>query len=270
MRGAMLLAAIGMTAVACGADAPSAEVGAGASPLTVARRTPVWVADVVRAYPHDTSAYTQGLQWHNGQLFEGTGQVGSSSIRRVVLETGEVVQRRDLAPPHFGEGIVVFGDQLFQLTWQSGVAFVYDARTFAPRGEFRYTGEGWGLTSDGTQLFMSDGTEAIRVLDPETFTVQRVVAVSENGTPVRNLNELEWVKGELWANVWTTDRIARIDPQSGAVVGWIDLAGLLPSSLRHGGEDVLNGIAYDAENDRIFVTGKKWSRLFEITLRPKP
>ena len=266
----LLAAALLTTTSACGGDAPSAEVGAGASPLTVARRTPVWVADVVRAFPHDTSAYTQGLQWHNGQLYESTGQVGRSSIRRVVLETGEVVQRRDLAPPHFGEGIVILGDRLYQLTWQSGVAFVYDARTFAPISEFRYTGEGWGLTSDGTQLYMSDGGPGIRVLDPATFTVQRVIAVTENGTPVRNLNELEWVKGEIWANVWTTDRIARIDPQTGAVVGWIDLTGLLPQSLRHGREDVLNGIAYDAEGDRIFVTGKNWARLFEITLRPRP
>jgi glutaminyl-peptide cyclotransferase len=266
----LLAAALLALTSGCGGDAPSAEVGAGSSPLTVARRTPVWVADVVRAFPHDTSAYTQGLQWHNGQLYESTGQVGRSSIRRVVLETGDVVQRRDLAPPHFGEGIVILGDRLYQLTWQSGVAFVYDARTFAPISEFRYTGEGWGLTSDGTQLYMSDGGPGIRVLDPATFAVQRVIAVTENGTPVRNLNELEWVKGEIWANVWTTDRIARIDPQTGAVVGWIDLTGLLPQSLRHGREDVLNGIAYDAEGDRIFVTGKNWARLFEITLRPRP
>lgn len=250
---------------ACSADAPAAE--GGASPLTVRPRTPEYVADIVRAYVHDTSAFTQGLQYVDGVLYEGTGEVGTSSIRRVALETGAVQQRRDVPPPYFGEGIVVLGDRLFQLTWKNRVAFVYDKATFAPRGEFTYEGEGWGLTSDGAELFMSDGTATLRVLDPATFTVRRTIAVNENGSPVRYLNELEWVKGELWANVWTTDRIARIDPQTGAVIGWINLTGLLPASLRHGAEDVLNGIAYDAAGDRIFVTGKRWARLFEITLR---
>ena len=264
-RSLLLCAVAAVIATACGADAPAAE--GGASPLTVRPRTPEYVADVVRAFAHDTSAFTQGLQFVDGVLYEGTGEVGTSSIRRVRLETGEVQQRRDIPAPYFGEGIVVFGDALYQLTWKNGVAFVYDKQSFAPRREFRYEGEGWGLTSDGTQLFMSDGSATVRVLDPQTFTVLRTIAVNENGSPVRNLNELEWVKGELWANVWTTDRIARIDPQTGAVVGWINLTGLLPASLRHGNEDVLNGIAYDAAADRIFVTGKRWARLFEITLR---
>jgi glutaminyl-peptide cyclotransferase len=264
-RSLLVGAIAAVVAAACGGDAPAAE--GGASPLTVRPRTPEYVADVVRAFTHDTSAFTQGLQFVDGVLYEGTGEVGTSSIRRVRLETGEVQQRRDVPAPYFGEGIVVFGDALYQLTWKNGVAFVYDKQSFAPRREFRYDGEGWGLTSDGTQLFMSDGSATIRVLDPQTFGVLRTIAVNENGSPVRNLNELEWVKGELWANVWTTDRIARIDPQSGAVVGWINLTGLLPASLRHGNEDVLNGIAYDAATDRIFLTGKRWARLFEITLR---
>ncbi len=269
LRRTLLATAAALALVACSTDAPSAEVGRGASPLTLRKRTPEYAVDVVRAYPHDTTAFTQGLLWHDGALYEGTGVVGRSSIRRVELATGAVQQRRDLPAPHFGEGIVILNDLLYQLTWQSKQAFVYDARTFAPKGEFSYEGEGWGLTTDGSQLFMSDGTSTLRVIDPATFTVLRLIPVTENGSAVRNLNELEWVKGELWANVWTTDRIARIDPTTGAVVGWIDLAGLLPQSLRHGGEDVLNGIAYDAAGDRLFVTGKNWARVFEVTLRPK-
>ena len=265
LRHALVALSAPVLLAACSADAPAAE--GGASPLTVRPRTPEYVADVVRAYVHDTSAFTQGLQYVDGALYEGTGEVGSTSIRRVALETGAVQQRRDVPPPYFGEGIVVLGDRLFQLTWKNRVAFVYDKETFAPRGEFTYEGEGWGLTSDGAELFMSDGSATVRVLDPATFAVRRTIAVNENGSPVRYLNELEWVKGELWANVWTTDRIARIDPQTGAVIGWINLTGLLPANLRHGGEDVLNGIAYDAAGDRIFVTGKRWARLFHITLR---
>jgi glutaminyl-peptide cyclotransferase len=265
-----LLGAFLVALPACSSDAPAADDGMrGASPLTVGRRTPTYGADVAREFPHDTAAFTQGLVWHDGTMYESTGQVGQSNIRRVAVETGAVEQRRDLAPPHFGEGIAIVGEKLFQLTWQSGVAYVYDRQSFAPRGEFRYEGEGWGLTTDGSQLIMSDGTAALRFLDPETFAESHRITVTENGTPVKNLNELEWVKGEVWANVWTTDRIARIDPQTGAVVGWINLTGLLPASLRSGREDVLNGIAYDAAGDRIFVTGKKWSRLYQITLRPQ-
>ncbi len=255
-----------MASGACSTDAPAAD--GGASPLTMRRRTPEYRADIVREYAHDTAAFTQGLQWHDGQLLESTGQIGRSNIRRVQLDDGKVLQRRDLAPPHFGEGIVVAGDTLYQLTWQSGVAFLYDPTSFAPLGEFRYQGEGWGITSDGSQLIMSDGSATLRFLDRGTFDTIRTVTVMENGTPVRQLNELEWVDGEVWANVWTTDRIARIDPQSGNVVGWINLTGLLPESVRTGKEDVMNGIAYDAANKRIFVTGKYWPRLYEIRLRP--
>lgn len=255
-----------MAFTACGTDAPAADRGA--SPLTVGRRTPEYRADVVREYAHDTTAFTQGLVWMDDTLYESTGNIGQSTIRRVTLASGAVEKKRDLPAPHFGEGIAILGDTIYQLTWTSGVAYRYDKTSFAPLGEFRYEGEGWGLTTDGSMLIMSDGTATIRFRDPATFDVLRSITVSENGTPVSKLNELEWVNGELWANVWTTDKIARIDPQSGAVLGWINLAGLLPASLRSGKEDVLNGIAYDPATQRIFVTGKYWPRLYEIRLRP--
>ncbi|HMS03930.1 MAG TPA: glutaminyl-peptide cyclotransferase, partial [Gemmatimonadaceae bacterium] len=183
LRHALVALSAPVLLAACSADAPAAE--GGASPLTVRPRTPEYVADVVRAYVHDTSAFTQGLQYVDGALYEGTGEVGSTSIRRVALETGAVQQRRDVPPPYFGEGIVVLGDRLFQLTWKNRVAFVYDKETFAPRGEFTYEGEGWGLTSDGAELFMSDGSATVRVLYPAPFAVRRTIAVNENGSPVR-------------------------------------------------------------------------------------
>lgn len=260
------LAVTVMAFTACGTDAPAADRGA--SPLTMGRRTPEYRADIVREYAHDTTAFTQGLVWLNDTLYESTGNVGKSNIRRVTLESGAVAQQRDLPKPHFGEGIAILGDTIYQLTWTSGVAYRYDRTSFALLGAFRYDGEGWGLTTDGSMLIMSDGTAGIRFRDPATFDVVRTIAVSENGTPVTKLNELEWVNGEIWANVWTTDKIARIDPQSGAVLGWINLAGLLPASVRSGKEDVLNGIAYDAATQRIFVTGKYWPRLYEIRIRP--
>lgn len=263
-----LLTAFVAFALACGTDAPAADDRMRSdTPLTVRPRTPVYRADIVRSYPHDTAAFTQGLLWLDGQMYESTGQVGRSNIRRVNLQTGSVEQQIDLPAPHFGEGITVLGDKLYQLTWQSGKAFVYDKNSFTLQREFSYEGEGWGLTTLGNELIMSDGSATLRVLDPGTFDVRRRVMVTENGTPVKDLNELEIVKGELWANVWTKDRIARIDPESGAVLGWIDLAGLLPQNMKTGREDVLNGIAYDSATDRIFVTGKYWPRLFEITLR---
>jgi glutamine cyclotransferase len=252
---------------ACSTDAPAAEDG-GASPLTVRPRTPTYRVDVVRSFPHDTGAFTQGLIWHEGQMFESTGEVGRSNIRVVDLQTGNVQRQRDLPRPHFGEGIAIIGDTLYQLTWQSGKAFSYDLDTFEPLREFTYEGEGWGLTTHGSELIMSDGTATLRFLDPATFDTTRRVQVTENGSPVTGLNELEMVRGELWANVWTKDLIARIDPQTGALLGWINLAGLLPAELRSGNVDVLNGIAYDAASDRIFVTGKRWPRLFQISLRP--
>jgi len=235
-------------------------------------RLPVYAYRVVRAYPHDSKAFTQGLQYVDGFLYEGTGLNGSSSIRKVKLETGEVVQRRDLARAYFGEGITVWKTDLIQLTWQSQVAFVYDSKTFAPRRTFKYKGEGWGLTHDGTNLIMSDGTDELRVLDPATFAERRRIKVTAVGIPLRNLNELEYMKGEILANVWTTDAVARVSSDTGRVTGYIDLAGLLTpaekvSVEREGG--VLNGIAYDEKNDRLFVTGKLWPKLFEIKIVPR-
>ena len=232
-------------------------------------RLPVYTYRVVRTYPHDSKAFTQGLQYVDGFLYEGTGLNGSSSIRKVKLETGEVVQRRDLARAYFGEGITVWKTDLIQLTWQSQVAFVYDSKTFAPRRTFKYKGEGWGLTHDGTNLIMSDGTDELRVLDPATFAERRRIKVAAVGIPLRNLNELEYMKGEILANVWTTDAVARVAPDTGRVTGYIDLAGLLTPVEKASVElegGVLNGIAYDEQNDRLFVTGKLWPKLFEIKI----
>jgi glutaminyl-peptide cyclotransferase len=228
-------------------------------------RLPVYGYRVVRSYPHDPTAFTQGLEYVDGVLYEGTGLNGSSSIRKVKLETGEVVQRRDVARAYFGEGITVWKTDLIQLTWQSNVAFVYDRQTFAPLRSFKYKGEGWGLTHDGTNLIMSDGSDELRVLDPATFAERRRIKVTAVGLPLRNLNELEFMKGEILANVWTTDSVARVSPDTGRVAGYIDLRGLLtPAEQRS--VDVLNGIAYDEKNDRLFVTGKLWPKLFEIKI----
>jgi glutamine cyclotransferase len=229
---------------------------------------PVSGYQVVRVYPHDPNAFTQGLQFVDGVLYEGTGLNGRSSIRRVKLETGEVLQKRDVPAQHFGEGITVWKNDLIELTWQSQVALVYDRETFQQRRTFNYSGEGWGLTHDGVNLIMSDGTDYLRFLDPATFDVRRRTRVMVGDTPLRNLNELEYVKGEVLANVWTTDYIARIAPATGRVLGYIDLRGLLTASERPS-DGVLNGIAYDAQRDRLFVTGKLWPKLFEIRLTSK-
>jgi len=260
-----LLSLSGSAFSACTEDAPAKPANSNGVP----NRTPTYVADQVKSYNHDTGAFTQGLVWHDNKLFEGTGEIGHSSIREVELVTGRVVRKRDLPSPHFGEGIVILGENLYQITWTTHKAFVYDWRTFNPKKEFRYDGEGWGLTTDGKSLIMSDGSSAIFFRDPNTFEVTRTISVLDNDVPVTQLNELEWVKGEIWANVWMSDQIVRIDPADGKVTGWIDLAGILPPMDRTGSEDVLNGIAYDAENDRIFVTGKRWPKLFEITLKQR-
>ena len=224
---------------------------------------PIYTYKVQRVYPHDANAFTQGLQYADGVLYEGTGLNGRSSIRKVKLETGDVLQKRDLSAQYFGEGITVWKTELIQLTWQSGVAFVYDRDTFQEKRRFTYPGEGWGLTHDGTNLIMSDGSDRLRVLDPATFAERRRIQVMAGTTPVRNLNELEYVNGEVFANIWTTDFIARISPDTGQVLGYIDLNGLLTANERPS-DGVLNGIAYDRERDRLFVTGKLWPKLFEI------
>ena len=226
---------------------------------------PTYVYQVVKTYPHDRAAFTQGLLLLDGFLYVSTGLNGQSSLRRVELETGKVLQRQAVPQQYFAEGLTNFGNDLIQLTWQSNVAFVYDRATFQQKRTFSYPGEGWGLTTDGNRLVMSDGTATIRFLDPATFRETGRIEVKDRGRPVIHLNELEMVKGEIYANIWQTDRIARINPQTGQVVGWIDLAGLLgPGELQWGA--VLNGIAYDARADRLFVTGKLWPKLFEIKL----
>jgi len=229
---------------------------------------PLYGYQIVHVYPHDPKAFTQGLQYLDGVLYEGTGQHGQSQIRRVKLETGEVLQKRDVPAEHFGEGITVWKNDLIELTWQTHVAFVYDRATFQPQKQFSYPGEGWGLTHDGTNLIMSDGTNQLRVLDPATFVEKRRLTVTAAGAPLNNLNELEFMKGEILANIWMTDYVARIAPATGQVTAYIDLRGLLSPSER-ANTDVLNGIAYDAVHNRLFVTGKWWPKLFEITLVAK-
>jgi glutamine cyclotransferase len=223
---------------------------------------------VAAAYPHDPSAFTQGLAIEAGRLYEGTGQYGASTLRRVDLATGRVEKQRALAPQYFGEGIAILDGLVYQLTWQNGVVFVYDLETFEVERTMRYTGEGWGLTHDGRQLIMSDGSATIRFRDPATFAVTREIEVRAEGVPVTRLNELEYIDGEIWANIWYEDRIVRIDPADGDVLGFLDLAALYPQSVRSS-EAVLNGIAYDAASRRLFVTGKNWPQLYEIeVVRP--
>lgn len=219
---------------------------------------------VVREFPHDSRAFTQGLLWHDGHLLESTGLEGLSSIRRVELESGKVLQRRDLPDAIFAEGLARVGNRLYQLSWQNRVGFVYDLKTFAPLGKFSYRNEGWGLTSDGRNLIQSDGSDTLIWRDPKTFAALKSLRVTRNGAPLRDLNELEWIDGQVWANVWQTDEIVVIDPQSGRVKSQLNLRGLLVDEARTGQEDVLNGIAYDEQNKRLFITGKNWPKLFWI------
>lgn len=239
----------------------------GALACSAQAATPVYGYRVVHVYPHDTSAYTEGLLYKDGYLYESTGEAGESTVRKVELQTGKVLQRHDVPSAYFGEGIVDWNHELIQLTWKDQLGFVYDLASFKQLRTFNYPGEGWALTRDSKQLYMSDGSPVLRILDPNTLTATGSILVTDNGQPVVNLNELEWVKGEIYANVWMTNRIARIDPATGHVNGWIDLTGLLDvSRLPDPGNDVLNGIAYDEQHDRLFVTGKRWPKLFEITL----
>jgi glutamine cyclotransferase len=223
---------------------------------------------VVRRFPHDTTAYTQGLVYANGQLYESTGLAGRSQLRRLDLATGTVQAGVTLAPNQFGEGLALLGGRLYQLTWKNHVGYVYDAATLARVDSFSYTGEGWGLATDGKSLIMSDGTDTLRFLDPKTFTVQRRLVVSDKGSALPALNELEYVRGELFANIYTGDWIVRIDPHTGSVTQWIDCHDLLPADKRSPSTDVLNGIAFDSTTGNLLITGKLWPTLYEIRLKP--
>jgi glutaminyl-peptide cyclotransferase len=251
--------AVGVAA-ACGND--------GGEPVTDGTETeemgppaPVVAVEQVRSFPHDSTAFTQGLLWHGGRLYESTGRYGQSSLRIVELETGNVLRRAALGQQYFAEGLTSLGDSLYQLTWKEGVAFLWSPE-LEQIGQVQYSGEGWGLTSDGRRLIVSDGSSYLTFVDPATFQVDTTIRVTDGGRPVDQLNELEWVRGEVWANVWHTQRIARIDPATGRVKGWLDLAALIPRVSDP--EGVLNGIAYDEQANRLLVTGKLWPTLYEI------
>jgi glutamine cyclotransferase len=250
----LLLLLLGLSG--CGASAPA--------------EPPVYGYKVVHAYPHDPTAFTEGLFYLGGRLYESTGLNRMSTIREVRLEDGKVLRSVDLAPQYFGEGIVNWGDEILSLTWQNGTGFRWNRADLRPTGEFHYPGEGWALTQDGRNIIMSDGTSELRFLDPATMAERKRVTVTYDGQPVTHLNELEWVKGELFANIWMGRRIARIDPKSGKVKGWIDLSELAVENANGDPDAVLNGIAYDAKGDRLFVTGKNWAKLFEIDIVRKP
>jgi glutamine cyclotransferase len=235
----------------------------------IAAEAPQYSYQIVHVYPHDRHAFTQGLEFRAGFLYEGTGLEGQSTLRKVKLETGEVLQHIKLASEFFGEGITVVNQQIVQLTWRSQVGFIYDQLSFRQLKFFNYPGEGWGLTNDGTQIYMSDGSAQIRCWDASSLREERRFTVRDNGRPVSFLNELEYVRGEIYANVWQSERVARISPVDGKVLGWIDLSGLLTAADREEQVDVLNGIAYDALGNRLFVTGKLWPKLFEIRVVPK-
>ena len=221
---------------------------------------------IVDSYPHDEGAYTQGLFFCDGEMWESTGEYGYSTLRAVALPTGETIRQRALTEDYFAEGAVVLEGKIYQLTWLEGKCFVYDAATLAPEREFRYKGEGWGLATDGTKLYMSDGTPNITVRNPDTFAVERTIVVRNEGRPVQYLNEMEWIDGKIWANVYMSYEIVIVDPESGRVEGVVDFTGIASQLALSPSTDVMNGIAYDAESGRIFVTGKRWNRLFEIEI----
>lgn len=246
------------------------------SPTPTANKIPVYTYEIVNTFKHDSQAFTEGLFFHNGFLYESTGQEGKSDLRKVELESGKIVQQFKLSPESFGEGTTILNDKIYQLTWQEHRAFVYEAETFKLLKQFEYAGDGWGLTNDGKNLYMTDSSYIIRVVDPDNFATIRTLPVfDEAGKPLFKINELEFIKGEIWANVWHSEEIgkpnhiARIDPNSGKLLGWIDLGGISPDDVKRDEENTLNGIAYDAGGDRIFVTGKNWKKLFEIKVKPK-
>lgn len=253
-------------------ESPSPALQTGSippSPPFHAGQLPWYTYEVVHAWPHDRTAFTEGLVYFDGALYESTGLIGQSTLRKVDLETGKVLKEIDLPEGYFGEGLAILNGKAYQLTYKTGKAFVYDVNTFQKEGEFNYEGEGWGLTTDGKSLIMDNGSDRIQFRDPATFDVQRTISVTANGRAVMNVNELEYIKGELFANVWKTMAVLRIDPATGQVVGAIDFTGLLSSADLSDPVDVMNGIAYDAARDRLFVTGKWWPKLFEVRLKPK-
>jgi glutaminyl-peptide cyclotransferase len=241
---------------------------ASTSAFAAGREVPTEGYRIAHVYPHDASAFTQGLVFVNGMLYESTGLFGQSSLRMVDLASGHTLQQHDLPAKYFGEGLTDWQSQLIQLTWQSHLAYVYDRFSFRPLRTFTYPWEGWGLTHDSRHLILSDGTAVLHLLDPASFKAVGNIKVTADGQPVQELNELEYIHGEIYANIFETDRIVRISPATGKVAAWIDLSGLRPASLEQNGNAVLNGIAYDSEHDRLYVTGKLWPNLFEIQLIP--
>jgi len=258
----ILVLGLALSCFQCNGDVPARKPDA--SPNLPA---PKYGYQILNMWPHDSNAFTQGLILTDGKLLESTGQEGFSSLRLVELESGKILKKVDVAEPYFAEGIAVLNGKVYQLTWQHNVGFIYDSQTFERVGQFNYEGEGWGLTTDGRSLILSDGSNRIRFIDPSSFRVTRTLTVQDGTTPVNELNELEYVQGEIYANVWHDDRIATIDPQSGRVTSWIDLTGLMPEGELHDPEAVLNGIAYDQANNKLIVTGKLWPRLFEIKVK---
>lgn len=258
---------------ACGGNTPANKPKANANSSASAVQTAGY--EVINTFRHDPGAFTQGLVFRDGFLYESDGQYGKSTLRKVELATGKALKTYSVPEEYFAEGMTILGDRIYQITWQENTAFVYDMN-FKLLKELKYAGEGWGLTNDGTNLIMSDGTHVIRFVNPETFETERTITVkNEAGKPIVRLNELEFVKGEIWANIWHSEtmgkpnHIARIDPKDGKLLGWINLQGISPEDVARDPENTLNGIAYDAVGDRIFVTGKQWTKLFEIKLKDK-
>jgi len=250
--------------IAAGLAAPSCGSGNGTKPEP---GVPKYSYEVVHVYPHDTRAFTQGLIFQDGKLLESTGQEGQSTLRSVDLESGQVVKKVDVPKQYFAEGMTVLNGKIYQLTWQHQLGFIYDYQTFEKTGQFNYQGEGWGLTNDGKSLILSDGSNRIRFIEPGTFQVTKTIAVTANGKPVNELNELEFVQGEIYANIWHDQRIVTINPETGSVTSWIDFTGLLKPGEARDSEAVLNGIAVDPASGRLFVTGKLWPKLFEVKIK---
>ena len=281
MRLLFLTISLALT-LACGASSNQPKPN-GNNVNTTATKTPqtslpVYGFEIVKTYPHDEKAFTEGLFFFNGFLYESTGEEGESSLRKVEIATGKVVQKFNLPREDFGEGIAQLNGKLFMLTWRQGLGRVFDINDFKLLKEFSYQGDGWGMTTDGSSLFMTQGTHVIKVVDPETLKPTKTIPVlREDGKPLMQINELEYIKGEIWANIWHSEDpdilgkpnyIARIDPTTGKLLGWINLDGISPDDVKRGQENTLNGIAYDAATDRIFVTGKNWRKLFEIKITP--